>query len=50
MAKNTYRQGAYGPVLDRQAGAADAFAAGQKQVKIGAKRPKNSKMICRLVN
>jgi len=30
MAKNTYRQGAYGPVLDRQAGAADAFAAGQK--------------------
>ncbi len=30
MAKNTYRQGAYGPVLDRQAGASDAFAAGQK--------------------
>jgi hypothetical protein len=30
MAKNSYRQGAYGPVLDSQAGAADAFAAGQK--------------------
>jgi cell pole-organizing protein PopZ len=30
MAKNTYRQGAYGPILDRQAGASDAFAAGQK--------------------
>jgi len=30
MAKNTYRQGAYGPVLDKQAGASDAFAAGQK--------------------
>jgi hypothetical protein len=30
MAKNTYRQGAYGPVLDRQASASDAFAAGQK--------------------
>ena len=30
MAKNTYRQGSYGPILDRQASAADAFAAGQK--------------------
>ena len=30
MAKNSYRQGAYGPVLDRQAGASDAFATGQK--------------------
>ena len=30
--KNTYRESAYGPVLDRQATAADAFNAGQKVV------------------
>ena len=29
FAPNVYRQGAYGPVLDRQAGAANAFNAGQ---------------------
>jgi hypothetical protein len=30
MAKNTYREGAYGPIFDRQATSADAYAAGTK--------------------